>query len=324
MKHSIVYATLLAFLLPGAGVFAQTFYPDELFVAANVLNLREKPDKSGKVMEKLSRGGALTFVEAHDNGAYVMVDSINGMWLKVKSKNNNGYVFSPFVLGAYNLFFENDGINEAPPPLHYYGVYMRDSFADELRKIEVRMEETYDEFRGGQIQMLKTNQKDRSKFIIGTIAPLKTGYAGPLGLFDPGFVYANDQIYPGATLPISTGQEAGDTTATPTYFFLSTGCADFQAGSDYVLINNFRVYLTEMNLPPNPRQDITAWLKPAEGINPSISLMWYGDLDGDHKPDAIVNDCPEEVGCRASLFLSSKARPGEYLRKVCEYFYPYD
>ena len=38
----------------------------------------------------------------------------------------------------------------------------------------------------------------------------------------------------------------------------------------------------------------------------------------DGKPDALLDDCPYEMGCRDALFLSSKAKPGEYLRKVCE------
>ena len=62
----------------------------------------------------------------------------------------------------------------------------------------------------------------------------------------------------------------------------------------------------------------------AEGLNPSVTLIWYGDLDGDNKPDAILEDAPYEVGARISLYLSSKARPGMLLHKMCEYFYMID
>jgi len=76
---------------------------------------------------------------------------------------------------------------------------------------------------------------------------------------------------------------------------------------------------------PPARQDITDWLRPGSiEFTPAVNVTWYGDLDGDDKPDAVLSDCPSESGCRESVFLSSKARRGEFLRKVCERFWPGD
>ncbi len=59
-------------------------------------------------------------------------------------------------------------------------------------------------------------------------------------------------------------------------------------------------------------------------ISPMVDVLWFGDIDHDNKSDMILQDCPYEVGCRASLFLSSKAHKGELLRKVSEHFWPGD
>lgn len=300
------------------------YFPEELIVNASSLNLRDKPDKSGKVVEKMPRGSALSLVELVNGGEYVEVDSINGYWVKVQYKNKTGYVFSPYVVGTYNLYQDNDVFDTALPQLNWYGVYMRDSFADELRKIEVRLEEEYSDFYGGRVKFLKTNQTANSKFLIATANPLQTGLVSNLGAFDPGTLYMSSELSPGAMMPIQPGQEMSDTNSVGTYYLAATGCAQFEE-TDFVQIRDYRLYAMEFQPNgPSPRQDITGWVQPEPGLNPSVSLVWFGDLDHDRKPDAIIQDAPFESGARISLFLSSKAKPGAFLHKVCEYFFPID
>ncbi len=325
MKTNLLFAAFwAACLLPSFAAAQINYFPEELVVNASVLNLRDKPDLTGKVVEKLPRGATLTLLEAVNEGQFVEIDSQSGAWLKVQYKNKTGYVFSAHVVGAYNLYQEGDIFLESLPGLNWYGVYVRDSFADEVRKIEVRLEEEYNEFFEDKVKALKTNQKDTSKFILGTAAPLQPGFAGSLGLFDPNSIYLNNELTPGIMLPIFPGQEPDDTTITPTYYLAAVGCAQFE-GSDFVQVSGYRLYAMEMQPDgPSNKQDITGWVQPEEGLNPSVRLIWYGDLDHDRKADAILQDSPYEAGARISLFLSSKARPGEYLHKVCEYFYPMD
>ena len=325
MKPTFVSCLIVAATLAAMPAQAQmNFFPEELIVNASILNLRDRPDLSGKVVEKLPRGAALTLVEIVNEGQFVEVDSVFGAWLKVQYKNKNGYVFSPHVTGKYNLYQDGDFFNDALPDMNWYGVYVRDSFADEMRKIEVRLVEEYSDFFMENMKILKTNQKDTAKFIIGSATPLRPGFAGNLGLFDPGSVYLSNDLAPGAMLPVFAGQEPDDTTVTPTYFLAAVGCAQFES-SDYVQVSGYRLYVLELNTDtPAVRQDITGWVQPAEGMSPTVRLIWYGDLDSDRKPDVLLQDSPYEAGARLSLFLSSKARPGEYLHKVCEYFYPID
>jgi len=87
-------------------------------------------------------------------------------------------------------------------------------------------------------------------------------------------------------------------------------------------MNDYRLLLIDFSKETPQTQDLTPWVKSLVPEIPiSASLLWYGDLDMDNKPDVIINDCPYEVGCRSSLLLSSKRRKGEYLRKVTEHFF---
>lgn len=332
---SLIFAVFSLFLTLPA--FSQSnFFPEDMVVTASSLNLREAPDKNGKKIASLPRGSVVQFVEAHNNGQWVQADTTDpnspyGPWLKVRAKDKTGWVFGAHVTGTTGLYHEGDLIfNDDPlPPLNWYGIYQRDSFADELRKIEVRIVEEKSEMYGENVKTLKTNQKNASKYLIGSLQPMKTGYVGPLGIYDIRDMYMSGELSPGATLSIHPGGDnlnSSDTTIKPSYLFAVTGCAAMD-DSEYlnVHVTNYTVTLLDYSVDPMRRQDFTPWVKTeGEEINPVVRLSWFGDIDMDGKPDAILDDCPYEMGCRDSLFLSSKARPGELLRKVCEHIWPGD
>lgn len=317
-------AFAFAFCAFSTATAQMVFFPEDLVVTAVSLNLRDAPDKSGKVLEKLPKGTALSLVELANGGQYTEVDEVAGVWLKVKSKTKTGYVFSPYISGTYFVCMDRDIVFDPMPPLLWYGIYVRDSFADELRKIELNRVREYNEFLMEEVDVLFTDQPDTAKFIIGSAYPLRTGYVGNLGLFGPDMTYYTSQLAPGTMLPIHPGLDEGDNTEKSTFYLASTGCASF-GDYDYVQVTDYRLFVQDM--PPDMpvrRQDITGWVQPEPGLNPSVTLIWYGDLDGDNKPDVILEDAPYEVGARISLFLSSKAKPGMLLHKVCEYFYAID
>ncbi len=322
MKVTLVTLAFFAFC-SFAAAQGQTFYPEEFVVTASSLNLREAPDATSKKVASLPKGSVLQFVSAANNGEYAEVDSLMAPWYKVRYQNQTGFVFGAHVAPAIGLYYEGDFVPDGLPPLQWYGVYQRDSFADELRKIEVRVVEEYNEFYGEKIKILKTNQKKPSKFIIGSVKPLRTGYAGPLGIFDIDDYFVSGSLGPGAMMGINPGYPEGDTTLKATYVLAATGCAELV--DDYVKLNNYRLILFDFSTQPASRQELTPWVTPEiPEMSPTVNLAWYGDLDGDNRPDAIIEDSPYEVSGRSSLFLSSKARPGEFLRKVCEHFWQGD
>lgn len=330
MHHFIIYHPFMKFLfslllflitaLMPLSAQPEAFYPEELVVTASALNMREKPSKDAKKVTALKRGDIVEFIEADNNNEYVEIDSAWGAWLKVRFQNKSGYVFSPHVTSTYTLLYEGDFL-ETLPPMNWYGVYRRDSFADELRLIVVRLEEEMNEFAGEKIKTVKTNQKDLSKFIVGTVKPLKPGYVGPLGSYEVADFFNSNDLGPGAMLSIHPGNEVTDTTLKDFYTLAATGCAQLNE-SMMVTMTNYKLMLMDYTKEPPQMQDLTPWVKTlVPEMSASTTLIWYGDLDMDNKPDAIINDCPYEVGCRSSLFLSSKRKPGEFIRKVSERFF---
>ncbi len=327
-SYSLFLASFLAFQISAQN--SVVFFPEELVVTANTLNLREAPDANSKKVASLPQGTLLQFIESWNNGQYTQTDTTDenapyGRWLKVRNKNNVGWVFDTYVSGTIELFYENSPQFDMKgiPPLFWYGVYARDSFADELRKIQVRLAEEQNEFYGGTIKLLKTNQNDPSKFLIASQAPLTTGYCGPLGVFDLNAMFFSKSLGPGSQLSIYPGNDTNDTIMKPTYGLAGTGCATLE--NNFVRITDYKLTLLDYASDPITTQSLSEWVRPEiPEVNPTVDLLWFGDLDHDNKPDAIIQDCPYEVSCRASLFLSSKARPGEYLRKACEFYWPGD
>jgi hypothetical protein len=53
--------------------------------------------------------------------------------------------------------------------------------------------------------------------------------------------------------------------------------------------------------------------------DPHFSLEWAGDLDQDGKPDLLMTLTEKYSSLPSILFLSSKAAPGELMKRVAEY-----
>ncbi len=321
-----IFTAFVCLFLGGNTLFSQmvNFFPDEMVVTASSLNLRATPDLGAKKVASLTRGTLVQVVEADKNSEFITLDSVTyGYWLKVRAQGKTGYAFSAYLAGTWNLYYERDIMDVIPEGLQWYGVYARDSFADEMRRVNVRLADEMNEAFGGKVKVLRTNQKENCKFLIATTINLKTGYAGPLGIFDLNTLYFSKSLNPGSQLSMYAGSEATDTLIKPTYGLAATGCARLKEA--YVQVTDYQLTLIDYSKEPVGIQDLTPWVKPAEPeVNPSVELLWFGDLDHDNEPDAIIQDCPYEVGCRASLFLSSKAKTGEYIRKVSEHFWQYD
>lgn len=324
MSSVFKLASLLLVFVASAGQ-AQSFVftPEEVIVSALALNIRASPDVNADKVATATRGERLRVLEVYNDGEYFSVDDRMAPWYKVSYKQQVGYVFGAYVQQAYQLLFENSFFSDDAllPECQWYGIYARDSFADELRPIRVRLEMTEDEVFG-QIQVVRTDQKDTSKFIIGSISPLRPGYAGPLGASSVNDLFISSELQPGAAIGIFAGSDFGEDRPKPIYSLVGSGCAELD---DMAMLRfrDFRIQVIDY-APENPRlQDISGWLIPEDQSDfyPIISVIWYGDIDGDDSPDALIHDCPNEAGCRASLFLSSLARKGEFLRKATEYFF---
>jgi Bacterial SH3 domain len=327
MKH--IVALLLLVLLPFTGrtqpeeedsfMPFNPFFQEEYIIQSPVVSMLENPD-SKKVVETLKKGTVVKFVEVWREGRFFALDTLYGQWLKVRTPSNKtGYVYSEYVSGTYELALEGMYLYKGVPEgLDWYGVFMRDSFSDELLRVKPQIKEENEE--DFWAKTLMTDQPKPSKFLLGTTQRLKPGFCGSLGHYDPGMMYSNNSLNPGNLLSIYIGTEMGDTTSTPSWFLAAAGCG--RLTDTTLVMDNYQLFLMSDYPFGGIRQDLTKYVRTAPGVLPSVSLLWYGDIDYDNKPDMILDDCPEEIGCRYSLFLSSKAGPGELVRKVCEFYLP--
>ena len=296
------------------------YFPEKMIVTADHLSVYAAPQPAAKVIETLKKGAVMTTKGVHQKGELAEVNGQFAPWYAVTSPSGkNGYVFGADVTGDYNLHFEGEIVTGDLPELHWYGVFRRDSFSDELREVKVSVATAPSDFYGEMINVLKTDQRDTSKFLIATLEPLTEGYAGPLGITDsPGWFF-DGELTPGAMLPVSAGQPDNDTIFGNTWYLVATGCAALK--ENFVEITGYQLQLMEMLPETNHLQDMTPWIACEPGLNPVVQLLWYGDIDHDKKPDLVIHDCPFEMGCRTSLFLSSKAIKGALTQKVCEHFW---
>jgi hypothetical protein len=327
MKHLLTILLICA-LSQIVGAQSTPYFPEEMIVTADNLNVRNAPGKNATKTGSLIKGTVVQFVEAWNNGEYVQLDTTEenspfGPWIKVRYGNKTGWVFGSYLNGTTGLYYEESLLFEEPAIelYNWYGVYTRDSFADELRPVKVTKAKVTDEFNGGELDVLKTDQEDPSKFLIASRTPLKTGYCGPMGVMDIEQAGCIRMLNPGAQFAVYPGNDTNDTLVKPAYGIVVTGCAELEGM--IAVIKNFSVKVLDYATEPLVVQNLTRWLtseNPEEA--PIVEMLWFGDIDRDEKPDIIMQDCPYAGGCRASLFLSSKAKPDELLHKVCEHFWP--
>jgi Bacterial SH3 domain len=103
MKHIVVYA-LLMLASPAFGQSSKSeFYRSykagsTLFVCASGgLNLREKPDLTGKALMRIGFGEMVTVLADTNPVVAITSESIEGEWVKVRWKGKDGYMFNGFL-----------------------------------------------------------------------------------------------------------------------------------------------------------------------------------------------------------------------------------
>jgi hypothetical protein len=320
MKFSLVLAGLL---LVSGSISAQytTFFPSEFIVKIQALPLLESPDVHARKLSTLPRGAIVQFVDAYKNGEYQTIDTFSGpvRWIKVRYRDKLGYVLEQNLSGTFQLLYEGNPA-ESLPPLNWYGVYIRDSTTDEIRKVELRLEETYDEVDRVRIKLVKTDQRDFCKFLVGTTQALPVGFAGPLGSYRVNDIRTIDGLLPGSQVSVYTGRPVTDTTSHSAWQLAATGCAYIK--DEFLTVTDYQLFLIDYDPGSAKKQVLTPWIAPeSANSRQDVSLVWYGDLDHDNRPDFILQDNPFENGFRTSLFLSGKAEKGHFVGKVCEYIW---
>lgn len=316
---------MLFFILLG---FSQSFlaqnavWPEQLEVTASSLKLREAPNLDAAVLTTIPQGAKVENISIL--GKERVWDKIDGMgayWMHLIYKGQTGYAFGAYLKPEFCLFYENLIADYVPKVKNWYGVYSTPK-GDELRKITVYISMDSVEMSGALVPILHTNDEAQSKFVIGTDRELKSGIIGDYYLrhnqWGPGnnFRY---ELGPGKTVALNSLFES---LQLPGGFYEILCTGSFTVGPKWLEQHDFKIWATEKqtyNGAYSNKQDLSPYFSPNDQ---TCTLKWWGDLDGDNKPDVLIGRCATgEGGCTDYLFLSSKAETGEMLHPVTLFYH---
>jgi Bacterial SH3 domain len=267
----------------------------DFVVLANVLNLREKPNKDAAIIEKIPKFQKVEIIQWLDN-----VDSIECVplknidrcsdWVKVKYKDKIGYLVS-YYLGQR---IKMTKFHSAPIVIQYpywYKIEVKGK-SDFLKKIEVKLDTLpEDEMGGGDRLFIVEKSKriiDEIPIYFGSIEPLKTGKIGNFYQdCDNKNVDFND-----------------DRDCLPKYF--DERKTLFEMTKDNRFLNH-TILSKGDNIYFSNGKNTQLLLSNLRGF----SVKWFGDFDFDKKADFIL-----EVDSSYLLFLSSKAQKGDLVKMV--------
>ncbi len=312
--YSKIFLYLSIIILFNCDIFAQS--SNSYIVISNKLNVRDKPSMNSNIIGVLENGETVKVI-GHDRFNFENYDceSVNDYehcWREITFNQKKGYVHSLYLGTKYMLFYEDAYIHYYPKVKYWYGVY-RDSISQKevLRKIEPFVKNLKHE-SDVEHDFLITNNKQKSLFIIATNTLITER---EMGVFTRSQNKENDyynNLKPGVRQWLYS-QVIGSTVAGPLYELITTG--DYFI-SDYGLATkNIEFYVYEGNFPNLTKiQNITKFTRNKE----HVKIEYFGDIDGDYKPDIIIQ-ASSHNSHNSILLLSSEAGPKDLLEEVSLY-----
>jgi len=282
--------------------------------------LKTRPDISSQTIFLVPYWG-----KVNGCGRSIGADVVNntfGYWQRVQYNGVEGYMFDGFfeeMDSAYDQFRDIrimvEGYVCAPlnfdPALNWYGIYQTKT-VDSLIKVEIQiskrdssnMEEMVNEGGG----MIKTNRSvwSKSLFLIGSKEPLNQSVAGF------GMDTRVPLLYPGQTYSFGVPERTGREVRCVNDLQLNAigTVTDIRYCPELV---NYRLRITDTRN-NYKTQDLTNDFT-YRGECGMVHLYWFGDLDGDKKPDLLFSASSDNKN-QVTLFLSSKAKKGDFVKKV--------
>jgi len=283
--------------------------------------LKVSPDNSSKTLIKVPYWSVV-------NGClnYRRKDTINGTygyWERVKYNGIEGFMFDGSFIRIDTSYAKlkkfrimSEGFLCAPvnfdPRLNWYGIYKTHD-GDSLEKVEIdirKLNQSDDDHSGlddGTI-VIKTNisKTRRSLLLIGSEQELKEGFVrfGELSEFH--------SLYPGQTCDVGITEKNGRAINFLNGLKLNAIGTVEDIQFCPVLVN-YRLRLTDIRN-NYKTQDITDDFK-IKGECGMPELFWYGDLDGDRRPDLIFT-AGSTTTCQITLFLSCIADNDNFVKKA--------
>ena len=266
-----------------------------LVIATSGLNLRTAPSLESSVIRLVKYGHEVQLLEASVPSRLETIQTgagktLNGQWLRVSYRGDEGYMFSPFLAKIESQYFPTDLVDDnfallLEGPNCYYnfqyrrgfdwtGIYKTVSGKYRSKKVNITYSTSYE--MGHESYSIDTDEQEDLLFIIGTRnTPIKV----------------NKGLY---SYYESLNKQKGQIIDQVYY--------DSMTGAVNICHDNVSYDLSDKT-------------------HAAMSIVWRGDLDDDGIDDFIIQ-YGEKDG-KIVLHLSSQAKAGELHKAVAEYYIGY-
>jgi len=265
-----------------------------------------------------------------------MLDTIYevpGIWRLAQYSGTVGYLFDGFAVEVDTNVNTNKDIRimleggacafpNYDPSLHWYGVY-RTGKMDSLISVEIEIEKRLNDELAMFYITTNRSSNQYSLFLIGSSMPLTEQVSNYNIRIDKSYPH----LYPGEKTEI-TYRDGTRTSYRDSSF-------DLYATANVTGLEYYGPVMEDYSLRLTNMQTLSLYSNEADMlVTQDISdgfevfqyqlltqellprLFWYGDLDNDTKPDIIFLTWHGTSGGRYTLFLSSLADEGEFIKKA--------
>lgn len=292
-------------------------------------DIKAEPDISSKSLVSLPFWSEVLTI--YIKGNHVFHDTINnvpGSWKRASYLNTVGYLFDGFGVEVDTNVNRDKKIRimleggqcafpNYDPSLYWYGIY-RTGKTDSLIRVEINIGKRLTIENERFYLTTNRSEKQIARFLIGSSVPMTDEVANYFVQIDESYPY----LYPGQLKNILYQDGSKNSYGINDFDLYATGAVN-KLELFYPLIENYGLKLSNKRViytnkdaeKPLLNQDISDsfggfW----SDVFPRI--YWYGDLDNDLKPDIIFLTWDGTSATKYTLFLSSYADEGEFVKKV--------
>jgi hypothetical protein len=325
MKTCLV--SLLFFIFTGRVLAQESSCVDSEFrarvIAKSGLNLRSEPHRNAKTLRSLPYWGEIKLCPEKVSFQFRdTIDGFVGFWRLLEYQGTEGYAFDAFLLHVghydtlhiatkdyrFSMEFGNCSDINFDPNLHWFGVYRMDGF-DTIMPVNIevvnpnaRIVRGYDD---GNDWVLRTQYSDsmNALFLIGFKNPVAAAseHRGQHEL---------SWLYPGQIQHVNT-RNAKRVNGKHSFELIAAGTV--KKVQYCPELENYRMFITDDRYNGH-EQDMLPYLKHLGECGMPM-LYWFGDIDGDSRPD-MVFQAGSNYMVEYTLFLSSLSTGSNYVGKA--------
>jgi hypothetical protein len=215
------------------------------------------------------------------------------------------------------LYYEDSPIEYYPTVKYWYRIYYDSILHKEIiKEIRTKVGNTSSDFNVINFNILSTNQKRKSLFLLATNIKINEKLIGMYTEIRKNSDKCKNSLNPGNKEWLYF-ETKNNTVSSECYYLIATG--NYKMSEYGAILEDYKIFVADAE-PPNSKFISNLELTMHFGVKESFELEYCGDIDGDSKPDIIIRSCSTQ-GCNCVLFLSSEADSNELLGKASVYAY---